>query len=61
MSDRVCGADWTSLDCFFEWLFPLSGFRASESGIDCCVFGVVAIVAMVVSIASWPAVAISGI
>ena len=29
----------------FEWLFPLSGFRASESGIDCRVFGVVAIIA----------------
>ena len=27
----------------FEWLFPLTGFRASESGIDCCILGIVAI------------------
>ena len=45
----------------FEWLFPLSRFRASESGIDCRVFGVVAIVATLVSVASWLAVAFSGI
>ena len=45
----------------FEWLFPLSGFRAAESGIDCRVFGIVAIVATLVSIALWLAVAISGV
>ena len=45
----------------FEWLFPLTGLRATESGIDCHVFGVVAIVATLVSVASRLAVAISGI
>ena len=45
----------------FEWLFPLTGFRASESGIDWRVFGVVAIVATLVSIASWLAVAIPSV
>ena len=45
----------------FEWLFPLTGHRATESGIDCRVFGVIAIVATLVSIASGLAVAISGI
>ena len=39
----------------FEWLFPLTGHRATESGIDCHVFGVVAVAAM------WLAIAISGI
>ena len=34
----------------FEWLFPLTGFRATESGIDCRVFGIVAVVAALVSI-----------
>ena len=29
----------------FEWLFPLTEFRASESGIDCRVLGIVAITA----------------
>jgi len=45
----------------FEWLFPLTGFRAFKSGVDFRVFGVVAIVATLVSIASWLAVAISGV
>ena len=45
----------------FEWLFPLTGLRATEFGIDCRVFGVVAIVATLVSVASWLAVAIFGI
>ena len=44
----------------FERLFPLTGFRATESGIDCHVFGVVAIVAALVSVASWLGVDISG-
>ena len=43
----------------FEWLFPLTGLRATESGIDYRVFGVIAIVATLVSVASWLAVAIS--
>ena len=45
----------------FERLFPLTGFRATESGIDCRVFGVVTVVAAFVSVATWLAVAISGI
>ena len=45
----------------FERLFLLTGFRATESGIDCRVFGVVAIVVTLVSIASWLAVAISDV
>ena len=44
-----------------ERLFPLTGFRATESGINCRVFGVVAVVAALVSVAMWPAVAIFGI
>ena len=42
----------------FERLFPLTGLRATEFGIDCRVFGVVA---TLVSVATWLAVAISGI
>ena len=45
----------------FEWLFPLTGLRATKSSIDCRVFGIVAIVATLVSVASWLAVAISGV
>ena len=44
----------------FEWLFPLTGLRAAESSIDCCVLGVVAIVVTLVSVASGLAVAVSG-
>ena len=44
-----------------EWLLPLTGFRATESGIDCRVFGVVAVVAVLVSVATWLAVAVSGL
>ena len=45
----------------FERLFPLTGFRATESGINCRVFGIVAVVAALVFVAPWPAVAIFGI
>ena len=45
----------------FEWIFPLTRFRATESGIDCRVFGVVAVVAALVSVATWCAVSIFGI
>ena len=37
----------------FEWLFPLTGFRAIESGIDYRVFSVIAIVPMLMSVAPW--------
>ena len=45
----------------FEWLFPLTGFRASESGIDCHIFSIIVINAALVLIATRPAVAILGI
>ena len=45
----------------FERLFPLTRFRATESGIDCHVLGVVAVVAALVSVATWSAVTIFGI
>ena len=45
----------------FEWLFPLTGLRATESCIDCRVFSVITIVATLVSVASGLAVAISGL
>ena len=45
----------------FEWLFPLAGLGATESGINYRVFGVVAIVVTLVSVASWLAVVISAI
>ena len=45
----------------FECLFPLTELRATESGIECRVFGVVAIVATLVFVASWLGVAIAGI
>ena len=45
----------------FERLFPLTGFRATESDIDCRVFGVVAVIAALVSVAMWSAVSIFGV
>ena len=45
----------------FEWLFLLTGLRATKSGIDCRVFGVIAVVAVLVSVATWLAVAVSGL
>ena len=44
----------------FEWLLPLTGFRATESGVDCRVFGVFIVVSTLVLVASWPTVAVSG-
>ena len=45
----------------FEWLFSLNGLRATESVIDCRIFGVVAIVAALVYVLMWLAVVIFGI
>ena len=45
----------------FEWLFPLTGLRATESGIDGRVFGVIAVIATLVFVASGLVVAISGL
>ena len=36
----------------FEWLFPLTGFRASESGIDCRILSIVAINVALVFVAT---------
>ena len=35
-----------------KWLLPLTGLRAIESSVDSCVFGVVAIISMLVYVAS---------
>ena len=45
----------------FKWLFPLTRFGATESGIDGRVFGVIAIIVTLVSVALGLAVAISGV
>ena len=42
----------------FEWLFPLTGFRASESGIDCHIFTVIAVNAAFVFVATRPAITV---
>ena len=45
----------------FEWLFPLTGPGAAESGIKCRIFRIVAIVRMLMSIASWLSVTVADI
>ena len=45
----------------FEWLFPLTGSRASESGTDCRIFGVIAVIAALWSVMMLPTVNIFGI
>ena len=45
----------------FEWLFPLTGFRASESGVDCRILSVITVNAAFVFVAMRPAIAILGI
>ena len=45
----------------FEWLFPLTGLRATETGIDGRVFCVIAIIATLVFDASRLAIAISDV
>ena len=45
----------------FEWLFPLTGFRASESGIDCRILSIIAINVALVLVATLPAVTVLGI
>ena len=44
----------------FEWLFSLTGLRATESGIDCRVFGVIAVFVMLIFVALWFVVIIPG-
>ena len=43
-----------------KWLLPLTGLRATESGVDRRIFGVVTIVSTLMSIASGLVVAVSG-
>ena len=50
---------WTIL-VSFEWLLSLTGFRATESGVDLHIFSLFIVASTLVFIASWPAVAISG-
>ena len=42
----------------FEWLFPLTGFGASESDIDCRILIVVTVNAAFVLVATRPAIAV---
>ena len=42
----------------FEWLFPLTGFRASESGIDCRILTIVAVNAAFVFVTTRPAISV---
>ena len=44
-----------TLSCSFEWLSPLTGFRASESGIDCRILTVIAVNAAFIFVATRPA------
>ena len=46
---------------YFEWLFPLTGFRAFESGIDHRILGIVAVNAVLMFVVTWPAIAVLGI
>ena len=45
----------------FEWLFPLTGLRATETGIDDRVFSVIAIIVTLVFVALGLALAIFGV
>ena len=44
----------------FEWFLPLTGLRATESGVDSCVFGAIAVVSTFVFAASWLDIVIFG-
>src|SRR3954469_15610367 len=44
-----------------EWLFPLTGFRASESGTNCRILSIVAVNAALVLVATRPATVVLGI
>ena len=44
----------------FEWLLPRTRFRATESGVDRRVFGVVTVVSTLISVVSELAVAVPG-
>ena len=44
----------------FEWLLPLTGFRATESGVDRHVFGIFVVISTLMFVPSWLNIAISG-
>ena len=44
----------------FEWLLLLTGFRATESGVNRRVLGILVVASMLVLVASWLAIAIIG-
>ena len=50
-----------SLIISFERLFPLTRFRASESGIDCRIISIIAVNAALVLVATRPAIVVLGI
>ena len=45
----------------FEWLFLLTGFRASESGINCRILSIVAVNVALILVATRPATTVPGI
>ena len=47
-----------ALSISFEWLFPLTGFRASESGIDCRILNMIAVSVAFVFLATRPAISV---
>ena len=53
-------AGWARI-VLLERLFPLTGFRASESGVDCRILSVVAVNVAFVFVATRPAIAVLGI
>ena len=42
----------------FEWLFPLAGFRASESGIDCRILTIITVDVALVFVTTRPAISV---
>ena len=61
MSGRVFGPNWTGPEYFFEWLFPLTRFRASESGINCRILSIVAVNVALLLVAMRPTTVVLGI
>ena len=47
-----------ALSISFEWLFPLTGFVASESGINCRILVAVAVNAVFVFVTTRPTIAV---
>src|SRR3954470_6638318 len=50
-----------ALSISFEWLFPLTGFIASKSGINCRILSIVAVNAALLLLATRPATTVSSI